>query len=35
VINTEDIEDPFAETEASEKIIVGGRSLMLFSDKTV
>jgi isoamylase len=34
VINTEDIEDPFAEAESSEKIIVGGRSLVLLSDKT-
>jgi isoamylase len=33
VINTEDVDDPFAETVASEKIIIGGRSLMLFSDK--
>ncbi|MEO6803095.1 MAG: glycogen debranching protein GlgX [Granulicella sp.] len=33
VIDTEDIDNPFAESEAGEKVIAGGRSLMLFSDK--
>lgn len=34
VINTEDIENPFAKSEVDGKIIIGGRSLMLFGDKT-
>jgi glycogen operon protein len=33
VINTQNIDDPFAEEPVGEKIIVGGRSLVLFKDK--
>ncbi len=32
VIDTENIDDPFANKPASDKVIVGGRSLVLFSD---
>jgi glycogen operon protein len=32
VLNTEDLEDPFPKIEVGDKIIVGGRSLRLFSD---
>ena len=32
IMDTENVEDPFAETEVGEKVIVAGRSLMLFSD---
>jgi isoamylase len=32
VLNTENIEDPFAEATLAEKIIVGGRALVLLSD---
>ncbi len=32
VIDTENIEDPFAHAPVGDKVIVGGRSLMLFSD---
>jgi isoamylase len=35
VIDTENIEDPFAHAEVEEKIIVGGRALKLFSDGSV
>ena len=34
VMKTENIEDPFAEAELGEKIVVGGRSLTLLSDGT-
>jgi isoamylase len=33
VIDTEDIDNPFVKAEVGEKVIIGGRSLMLFSDK--
>jgi isoamylase len=33
VVDTENLEDPFAETKMSEKVIVGGRSLKLLSDE--
>jgi isoamylase len=32
VLNTENIDDPFAEEETGEKVIVGGRALRVFSD---
>ncbi len=32
VIDTENIDDPFAEKEVNDKVIVGGRALKLFSD---
>ena len=32
VLDTENIDDPFAETEVGEKVIVGGRSLRIFCD---
>ena len=32
VIDTENIENPFADVPVNDKVIVGGRSLMLFSD---
>jgi len=32
VVNTEDLDDPFAEVEIGEKVIVGGRSIRVFSD---
>jgi len=32
VLNTENIEDPFAAEEVAEKVIVGGRALRVFSD---
>ena len=32
VLRTENIEDPFAEETLAEKIIVGGRALVLLSD---
>jgi glycogen operon protein len=32
IVNTENIEDPFAQSPVGEKIIVGGRSLNLLSD---
>jgi isoamylase len=31
-MNTENIEDPFAEETLGEKVIVGGRSMRIFSD---
>ncbi len=34
VIDTENIEDPFVNKPATEKVIVGGRSFMLFSDES-
>jgi isoamylase len=33
IVSTENIEDPFAEKEPDGKVIVGGRSLLLFIDK--
>jgi isoamylase len=33
IINTENIDEPFTEEEATEKVIIGGRSLLLFMDK--
>jgi isoamylase len=33
VMSTEDIEDPFRSKEATDKVIVGGRALLLFIDK--
>jgi isoamylase len=33
MIDTEDIDDPFTEKEATEKVIIGGRSLLLFMDR--
>ncbi|WP_433982995.1 hypothetical protein RBB78_14585 [Tunturiibacter empetritectus] len=35
VIDTENIEDPFAHAKIDEKIIVGGRTLKLFSDGAI
>jgi isoamylase len=35
VIDTEDIEKPFKKVRAGKKSIVGGRSLMLFSDESI
>jgi len=32
-MNTENIDEPFAEKEPTEKVIVGGRSLLFFIDK--
>jgi isoamylase len=32
IMDTENIDDPFRRTEVSEKVIVGGRSMMVFSD---
>jgi hypothetical protein len=32
IVNTENIEDPFAQSPVGEKVIVGGRSLNLLSD---
>jgi len=32
VIDTQNIDDPFAEATVSDKVIIGGRSFMLFSD---
>ncbi len=32
IMDTENIDDPFAEAEVGEKVIVAGRSLMLFCD---
>jgi glycogen operon protein len=34
VLNTENIDDPFAEEEIGEKVIVGGRSVRVFCDAT-
>ncbi len=34
VLDTENIEDPFVNKPSTEKVIVGGRSLMLFSDRS-
>jgi isoamylase len=33
IVSTENIDDPFAQGEAGEKVIIGGRSLLLFMDK--
>jgi len=33
LVATEDIDDPFAMKGVDDKVIVGGRSLMLFTDK--
>jgi isoamylase len=33
VMNTENIEDPFAQEKLEDKFIVGGRSLVLLSDE--
>jgi glycogen operon protein len=32
VLDTENIDDPFAATEIGEKVIVGGRALRVFRD---
>lgn len=34
VMDTENIDDPFAHADSTEKVIAGGRSLMLFSDES-
>jgi glycogen operon protein len=34
VIDTENIDNPFAEVEVSEKVIIGGRALKLMSDRS-
>ena len=35
IVNTENIEDPFAQRRVGEKVIVGGRALKLLSDQAV
>lgn len=35
VIDTENVDDPFGIVESEDKIIVGGRSLILFSDESI
>jgi glycogen operon protein len=34
VLNTENIDDPFAAEQTGEKVIVGGRALRVFRDGT-
>ena len=33
LLNTKNIDDPFEENKASEKVIVGGRAMMIFYDR--